>query len=93
MRTPICGVLLLDPSHPSPLELVKSSAAHLVRGAGILLCGAGGTSAVTPERVRPADLQDIQPGRTRTEMSASHMRARGQERPRHTEMRAPRVKE
>jgi hypothetical protein len=46
MRTPIYGVLLLDPSHHSPLEWVKSRGAYPVRRDGITLCGGRGTMEV-----------------------------------------------
>ena len=92
METPIYGVLMLDPSRYSPLELVKSGGADLVRGVGILLCGPGRNLNSNPGRIRSADLQCIQPGRTRAEMSAPRKRRR-QECPRHTEMHAPQMKE
>ena len=84
MGTTIYGVLILDPPRHPPLELVKSSDADLAREAGILLRSMGGTSAVTPGRIRPADLQCIQPRRTRTAVSALHTHAGGQKCPRHT---------
>jgi hypothetical protein len=46
MRTPIYGVLLLDPSRHSPLELVKSRDAYPVRRDGITQCGGRGTMEV-----------------------------------------------
>ena len=52
MRTPIYGVLLLDPSRHSPLELVKSRDAYSACGDGITLCGQRGTSGVN-SRSRP----------------------------------------
>jgi len=95
MGTPIYGVLILDPPRHSPLELVKSSDADLAREAGILLRSTGGTSAVTPGRIRPADLQCIQPRRTRTEPALSEVEGivRATHACTRTEMSAPQMKE
>ena len=86
METPIYGVLILDPSDHSPLELVKSSGAHLVRGAGIRLCGSGGTSSVTPEA--PPSRFAVHPARAHADRSvrATHACPRA-------EMPAPHMKE
>jgi len=95
MGTPIYGVLILDPSRHSPLEWVKSSGAHLARGAGVLLSGTGGTSAVTPGEdppgrfaVHPARAYADRPALSEVEGSvrATHACPR-------TEMPAPHMKE
>ena len=51
MRPPIYGVLFLDPSRRSPLELVKSSGAQPVFGEGIILYGQRGTRLVNLQTV------------------------------------------
>jgi hypothetical protein len=85
METPIYGVLILDPFRHSPLELVKSSGARTARGAGILLCGPGGTSAVTPREAHSRFA--VHPAKAYAEKTrATHAWAR-------TEMTAPRTKE
>ena len=57
MRTPTYGVLLLDPSCHSPLELVKSRDTHSACGEGITLCGQRGTSGVNMAESAQGDSQ------------------------------------
>lgn len=57
MTTPIYGVLLLDPSRHSPLELVKSRDVYSACGEGITLCGQRGTLGVNIAESAQGDSQ------------------------------------
>ena len=56
METPIYGVLILDPSRHSPLELVKSGGAHLASGVGILVVQDGRNLSSYPREGPPSRL-------------------------------------
>ncbi len=67
MGTPICGVLLLDPSPVSPLKLVQRWGADSVCVEGALACDQEEPRQLTSPLARqvPNDLQLFQPARRR----------------------------